>query len=787
MNKNSILGAVCSLLSLTLFSLAFMSYQNSRMIDTVSSQTTTIGHELLELRDKILNYQTTQSRLHYQITQQIIEIEQEAKELKAQTKNTPWYPISANTKAVKTSIEQFEQSVDAVTNMLDMLVGVQVAKKYAEMSLQSLFTKELKQADGDKLEWRFIDYVNNNLLNENIRHPQIKQFAGQLKVIEKRQTSLQVELLNEHNYEFIEGTEKQLRGLARSELSHALSYCLGAVFSLISLIALQAYLRFIQLRQLNKQMRLASEQALNAAKAKSQFLATMSHELRTPMNGVLGIAQIIDSETNEASTQKNIRIILESGQHLLTVLNDILDFSKIGENKLVLESAPLSLQQIIDPVVSAMTPLVEEKNLQLKLDNQVPNDVQFIGDSARLRQILFNLSGNAIKFTTQGSVILRFKQDNQPQPNLVIQVIDSGIGIAEDKQDSVFNSFEQADASTTRQFGGSGLGLAIVKKLTELMDGTIELQSKLGEGSTFTLTLPLETSKQTPQVSHVATRNTQAIDQPLRILLAEDNRVNAIVAKGFCAKLGHNVEIAENGRIATQMAANKNYDLILMDNHMPVMNGVEATRYLRDTLQLKTLIFAYTADVFREAHDDFIAAGADHVLTKPLQRDSFTDALTSFSHRITPPATTVDIDSNVISLHRAPRANLPLTEEELSKSDLLKDVASEPTIYGELLTSLINDFEHHIDVLIDGFDKQDFKRLGETLHCLKGIAFNLQLTGLATLTERIEDEVRNQQKSDIESMQQLINRLCVNVHQAHRLLDKEKSLADHSNRNAQSR
>lgn len=757
-----------------------MSYQNSRMIEVVSSQTTTIGHELLELRDKILNYQTTQSRLHYQLTQQIIEIEQEAKALKKQTNSTAWYPISANTTTVRTAIEQFEQSLDAVTNMLDMLVGVQVAKKYAEMSLQSLFETELKQANGHRLEWHFLDYINDNLLDDNIRHPQIKQFSSQLKIVEKRQTDLQVELLNEHNYEFIEGTEKRLRSLAGSELSHALSYCSIAVLSLIILIVLQAYLRFIQLRQLNKDLRVASEQALNAAQAKSQFLATMSHELRTPMNGVLGIAQIIDSETNEVGTQKNIRIILDSGQHLLTVLNDILDFSKIGENKLVLESAPFSLQQIIDPVVSAMTPLIEEKNIQLKLDNQVPNNIQLIGDSARLRQILFNLSGNAIKFTMQGMVILRFKLDNQTKPNLILQVIDTGIGIAEDKQDSVFNSFEQADASTTRQFGGSGLGLAIVKKLTELMDGTVELRSKQGEGSTFTLTLPLDTSTQTTEMNRAASKNIQTIDQPLSILLAEDNRVNAIVAKGFCTKLGHSVEIAVNGKIATQMAASKSYDLILMDNHMPEMNGVEATRYLRETLQLKTLIFAYTADVFRQAHDDFIAAGADHVLTKPLQRDSFTDALSNFSHRIAPTTTPINADSNVISLHRAPRANLPLTEEELSKSALLKEVSNKPTLYGELLTSLINDFESNIDELIESFEQQNFQKLGETLHCIKGIAYNLELTSLTALTKRIESEMRRQQKSDIDSIQQLINRLCVNIHQAHRLLDEEKSSLSHS-------
>ncbi|GAB2664001.1 ATP-binding protein [Vibrio panuliri] len=770
MNKNRTLSAICCIASLTLFAFAYMSYQNSRMTEALSMQTTTIGHELLELRDHILNYQTQQSRLHYQTTQQIIKLEKEAKQLSNQAMATEWYPLSQTTPQTLEGIRHFEQSLDLVTDKLDMLVGVQVAHKYAQLSLNSLFNEEIKKIKESNVDWHFIDFLNQNLLQDHIAHPQIKMFANQLNLVRQRQTALQIDLLNEHNYEFIEATETQLRSLAHQELNHALTYCLAAVFALISLIALQAYQRFVQLRKLNHDMAIASEKALNAAKAKSQFLATMSHELRTPMNGVLGIAQIIDSETKEAATKKNIHIILDSGQHLLTVLNDILDFSKIGENKLTLESAPFSLQQVIDPVVSAVKPLAEEKNLELRVENSVPPHSQYLGDSARLRQILFNLTGNAIKFTAKGHVSLAFKASNSDPHQLVIAVADTGIGIAKEKHDAVFESFEQADTSTTRQFGGSGLGLAIVKKLTELMNGEIKLESSPNQGTIFTLTLPIEKAPQFEQEELAATNPDKAVARPLTILLAEDNRVNAIVAKGFCAKLGHNVEVAENGKVATQMATQKHYDLILMDNHMPEMNGVQATRYLRNEAGLKTLIFAYTADVFREAHDDFIAAGADHVLTKPLQRASFTDALQNFSHRLEAPQE----NSNVISLHRQPSTNLPLTEEELSKSSLLAEVGEDDELYHELVSSLIDDFEINIDQLITAFADKDLTNLADTLHTVKGIAFNLHLNKLAELVEEIENEVRNEQKTDVEAMQKLINRLCVNIHQAHRLLEQHR-------------
>ncbi len=268
----------------------------------------------------------------------------------------------------------------------------------------------------------------------------------------------------------------------------------------------------------------------------------------------------------------------------------------------------------------------------------------------------------------------------------------------------------------------------------------------------------------------------------LHILLAEDNRVNAIVAKGFCEKLGHTVEIAENGLIATKKAQENYYDLILMDNHMPEMNGIEATRFIRENLGVKTLLFAYTADVFREAHDNFIEAGADHVLTKPLQRESFADALKQFSSRLPVQENgEAGQSSNVVQLHREPIEKLRLTEEELTHSETVEILKEEPEALVDLLQSIVCDFETAVDELIEFFMVEDLDSLHSTLHTTKGMALNLGLDTLANQALKIETQVKNRQIPEIEQLQKLINRLQVNVHQGQRLIEKSRAQINDSN------
>lgn len=579
------------------------------------------------------------------------------------------------------------------------------------------------------------------------------------------------ELLDHNYFVFVEEAEHSLLDLAQNEARFTWLFVFVAVMLLVGSFLYQLQYRMHNLKQLNSELEAETDKAERAAKAKSSFLAAMSHELRTPMNGVLGISQLIAEETKEPVTKEHIKVILDSGQHLMTILNDILDFSKVEENKLELEKAPFHLEQVLTPVCSAIQPLIDEKSIELIVENDVPNNTEFTGDCARLRQILFNLAGNAVKFTNEGHVLIRTELNSEDKQLLII-VSDTGIGIAPDKQGRVFNSFEQADSSTTRRFGGTGLGLAIVKKLTELMGGSITLKSVEGVGTQFIVTLPIpwnESEKPSPQHTPVQTRSTQN----LRILLAEDNRVNALVAKGFCEKLGHTVDVAENGLVAVEKARDNDYDLILMDNHMPEMNGVEATRFIREKLGVKTLLFAYTADVFREAHDHFIAAGADHVLTKPLQRESFADALKQFSARLKVKQTEeVSPASNVLQLQRKPIENLRLTEEELSNSEMLASLKEHPNELLDLLNSIIADFELAVDDLIENFMQSDFDSLKLTMHTTKGMALNLGLKILASQALELETQLKMNQVPAIEQLQMLINRLQVNIHQGHRLRDE---------------
>ncbi|MDF5301498.1 ATP-binding protein, partial [Vibrio parahaemolyticus] len=596
-------------------------------------------------------------------------------------------------------------------------------------------------------------------------------FLGRLHESDKKIELLTNELLDHNYFVFVEEAEHSLLDLAQNEARFTWLFVFVAVMLLVGLFLYQLQYRMHNLKQLNSELEAETDKAERAAKAKSSFLAAMSHELRTPMNGVLGISQLIAEETKEPVTKEHIKVILDSGQHLMTILNDILDFSKVEENKLELEKAPFHLEQVLTPVCSAIQPLIDEKSIDLIVENDVPNNTEFTGDCARLRQILFNLAGNAVKFTNEGHVLIRTELNSEDK-HLLIIVSDTGIGIAPDKQGRVFNSFEQADSSTTRRFGGTGLGLAIVKKLTELMGGSITLKSVEGVGTQFIVTLPIpwnESEKPSPQHTPVQTRSTQN----LRILLAEDNRVNALVAKGFCEKLGHAVDVAENGLVAVEKARDNDYDLILMDNHMPEMNGVEATRFIREKLGVKTLLFAYTADVFREAHDHFIAAGADHVLTKPLQRESFADALKQFSARLKVKQTEeVSPASNVLQLQRKPIENLRLTEEELSNSEMLASLKEHPNELLDLLNSIITDFELAVDDLIENFMQSDFDSLKLTMHTTKGMALNLGLKILASQALELETQLKMNQVPAIEQLQMLINRLQVNIHQGHRLRDE---------------
>jgi signal transduction histidine kinase/ActR/RegA family two-component response regulator len=380
--------------------------------------------------------------------------------------------------------------------------------------------------------------------------------------------------------------------------------------------------------------------AESANRAKSAFLANMSHELRTPMNGVMGMIELAKRRMVDPKGLDQLSKAKTAADNLLRVLNDILDLSKIEADRMVLEDAPLQLADSVDNIVGTLDHRAAGKGISLSVD--IPPTLArapLKGDPLRLGQILFNLVGNAIKFTEQGEVILRARsvEETPGAVQVRFEVSDTGIGIPPQAQVGLFQSFEQADNSMTRKYGGTGLGLAICKRLVQLMGGEIGVESAPGSGSTFWFVVPLK-KREPGAVTPAPTLSSLSAEQRLqtefagtRVLVAEDEPITQIVTRGLLEDVGLVVDLAEDGQQALQLARQNHYALILMDMQMPVMNGVEATQAIRslgvDSLNQTTPILAMTANAFDEDRETCLAAGMNEHISKPVDPEKLYETL----------------------------------------------------------------------------------------------------------------------------------------------------------------
>ena len=477
-----------------------------------------------------------------------------------------------------------------------------------------------------------------------------------------------------------------------------------------------------------------------ATRAKSEFLAVMSHEIRTPMNGVLGMAHLLLDTPLTSAQRRQVETLRDSGQALLTILNDILDFSKMEAGKLELADEDFDLEHVVGSVTALMTPRAHDKGLVLSASvaSDVPTDLR--GDAGRLRQVLLNLVGNAIKFTEAGEVAIGVTLGGVTDGRvpLRLEVRDTGIGIPAEAQSRLFQEFTQVDASTTRRFGGTGLGLAICRRIVLAMGGDIGVESRPDAGAVFTVEVTLERAH-APMAAETDVAESSV--RPLRILLAEDHPVNREVALGLLRRHGHVVTVVTDGAEAVAAARDGAFDVILMDVHMPGMDGTEASRIIRGFAGAtgRVPIVALSASVLKDEVDVCFDAGMDEFVAKPIDPAALARTLarlgaSSSPAPLAPPA--------------PPPVETLLDEGYLSA---LVDALGAARV-DALTAALPEEMAPHLRQLVPIALGTDVTTLRAPAHALKGVAANLGLSALATLAGGVEEAARAGDAARVEKL-----------------------------------
>lgn len=486
-------------------------------------------------------------------------------------------------------------------------------------------------------------------------------------------------------------------------------------------------------QQLDAEREAARLAAEKLAQIKSEFLANMSHEIRTPLNGVLGLAQIgYRNSLGLGSTQDTFARILNSGRLLLTIINDILDFSKIEAGKLEIESVPFDPADLVDEVIATTKVAAAAKDITLIRASAPDLPRACLGDSVRVSQILLNLLTNAVKFTKVGEIRLAAgRKDNW----LVFEVIDSGIGIPEEQIDRLFQPFEQADSTTTRQFGGTGLGLAISRRLADLMGGTLTAASLVGQGSTFTLRLPLKETDQPVQRGMRTSSSSENRLSGLRILVADDNGVNQLVLEDFLTREGATTKVVGNGeQVVDAIARGEIFDVILMDVQMPVMDGLEATRRIGQ-IAPDLPVIGQTAHALKEEHDKCLAAGMRATITKPIDIDLL--AATVLAHVKTPD------NRSTVAGTRGDEQSVP-ENQAVDWAGLAADHSRHPAFINRLVELALLTHAQDADRLRNLIGAASTPEIGKLAHTLKGLAGNLHALELGNAAIRVMHGVRSE-------------------------------------------